>query len=209
LGYIASKPGSIGVFNGEVSVKISLPLTPMSERTQAIWDWFNGAPFRIVTIFIVAMIGHVIGNRAIDRAITRLAQVDLMPGPGTAKRQAERARTIGTVFSSAFNAAVWIIAIGMILGEFGFNLGPVIASAGVIGVALGLGAQTIVRDVLSGIFMLVEDQYGVGDEIHVEDIEGKVEKVGLRITQVRDKKNVLWFVRNGEILVVGNKSKKL
>jgi small-conductance mechanosensitive channel len=76
-------------------------------------------------------------------------------------------------------------------------------------VALGLGAQTIVRDVLSGIFMLVEDQYGVGDEIHVEDIEGKVEKVGLRITQVRDKKNVLWFVRNGEILVVGNKSKKL
>jgi small-conductance mechanosensitive channel len=96
----------------------------------------------------------------------------------------------------------------MILGEFGFNLGPVIASAGVIGVALGLGAQSIVRDVLSGIFMLVEDQYGVGDDIHVQDIEGKVEKVGLRITQVRDKKNVLWFVRNGEILIVGNKSKK-
>jgi small-conductance mechanosensitive channel len=95
----------------------------------------------------------------------------------------------------------------MILGEFGFNLGPVIASAGVIGVALGLGAQTIVRDVLSGIFMLVEDQYGVGDEIHIQDVEGKVEKVGLRITQIRDKKGVLWFMRNGEILLVGNKSK--
>ena len=119
----------------------------------------------------------------------------------------ERARTIGTVFSSAFNAAVWIIALGMILGEFGFNLGPVIASAGVIGVALGLGAQTIVRDVLSGIFMLVEDQYGVGDEIHIQEVEGKVEKVGLRITQIRDKKGVLWFIRNGEILLVGNKSK--
>jgi small-conductance mechanosensitive channel len=180
----------------------------MSERTQAIWDWFNGAPFRVLIIFIVALIGHVIGNRAIDRAINKLASLDLKPGPGTAKRQAERARTIGTVFSSAFNAAVWIIAVGMILGEFGFNLGPVIASAGVIGVALGLGAQSIVRDVLSGIFMLVEDQYGVGDDIHVQDIEGKVEKVGLRITQVRDKKNVLWFVRNGEILIVGNKSKK-
>jgi small-conductance mechanosensitive channel len=64
-----------------------------------------------------------------------------------------------------------------------------------------------VRDVLSGIFMLVEDQYGVGDEIHVQDVEGKVEKVGLRITQIRDKNNVLWFVRNGEILLVGNKSK--
>jgi small-conductance mechanosensitive channel len=180
----------------------------MSERTQALWDWFNGAPFRVLIILVVALIGHVIGNRAIDRAIAKLANFDLKPGPGTAKRQAERARTIGTVFSSAFNAAVWIIAVGMILGEFGFNLGPVIASAGVIGVALGLGAQTIVRDVLSGIFMLVEDQYGVGDEIHVQEIEGKVEKVGLRVTQVRDKKNVLWFVRNGEILVVGNKSKK-
>jgi small-conductance mechanosensitive channel len=179
----------------------------MNERTQAIWEWFNGAPFRILVIFIVALIGQVIGNRAIDRAIGKLAATDLRPGPGTAKRQAERARTIGTVFSSAFNAAVWIIAIGMILGEFGFNLGPVIASAGVIGVALGLGAQTIVRDVLSGIFMLVEDQYGVGDEIHVQDVEGKVEKVGLRVTQVRDKKGVLWFLRNGEILVVGNKSK--
>jgi small-conductance mechanosensitive channel len=179
----------------------------MNERTQAIWEWFNGAPFRILVIFIVALIGQVIGNRAIDRGIAKLAATDLRPGPGTAKRQAERARTIGTVFSSAFNAAVWIIAIGMILGEFGFNLGPVIASAGVIGVALGLGAQTIVRDVLSGIFMLVEDQYGVGDEIHVQEVEGKVEKVGLRITQVRDKKGVLWFLRNGEILVVGNKSK--
>jgi small-conductance mechanosensitive channel len=96
----------------------------------------------------------------------------------------------------------------MILGEFGFSLGPVLASAGVIGVALGLGAQTLVRDVISGIFMLVEDQYGVGDEIHVQEIEGRVEKVGLRITQVRDTNDVLWFVRNGEILLVGNKSKK-
>ena len=179
----------------------------MSESLQQIWDWFNGAPFRILVIFIVALIGQVIGNRAIDRGIGKLASTDLKPGPGTAKRQAERARTIGTVFSSAFNAAVWIIALGMILGEFGFNLGPVIASAGVIGVALGLGAQTIVRDVLSGIFMLVEDQYGVGDEIHIQDVEGKVEKVGLRITQIRDKKGVLWFIRNGEILLVGNKSK--
>jgi small-conductance mechanosensitive channel len=207
LGYIASKLTFSGVFRGEVFIKISLPLWHMNERTQVIWDWFNGAPFRIVVIFIVALVGQVIGNRAIDRGIGKLASTDLKPGPGTAKRQAERARTIGTVFTSAFNAAIWIIALGMILGEFGFNLGPVIASAGVIGVALGLGAQTIVRDVLSGIFMLVEDQYGVGDEIHIEEIEGKVERVGLRITQIRDKKGVLWFLRNGEILVVGNKSK--
>ncbi|MSV70200.1 MAG: mechanosensitive ion channel, partial [Actinobacteria bacterium] len=98
--------------------------------------------------------------------------------------------------------------LGMILGEFGFNLGPVIASAGVIGVAIGLGAQTLVRDILSGIFMLIEDQYGVGDQITTLEINGVVEKVGLRITTIRDKKNVLWYVRNGEILVIGNASQK-
>ena len=178
----------------------------MNERTQAIWDWFNGAPLRVLVIFLVAAIGHLVGHRAIDRAIDRLASADLKPGPGTAKRQAERARTIGTVFSSTFNAAIWIIAFGMILGEFGFNLGPVIASAGVIGVALGLGAQTLVRDILSGIFMLIEDQYGVGDTVEVLEIKGVVEKVGLRITTVRDSNGTLWYLRNGEILKVGNSS---
>jgi small-conductance mechanosensitive channel len=92
--------------------------------------------------------------------------------------------------------------------EFGFDLGPVIASAGIIGVAIGLGAQSLVKDVLSGIFMLVEDQYGVGDQVKVGDVEGLVEKVGLRTTTVRDESGTLWFLRNGEILVVGNKSKK-
>ena len=178
----------------------------MNERTQAIWDWFNGAPLRVLVILLIAMISHAAGHRAINRAIGRLADADLKPGPGTAKRQAERARTIGTVFSSTFNAAVWIIAAGMALGEFGFNLGPVIASAGVIGVALGLGAQTLVRDVLSGIFMLIEDQYGVGDSISVLEVEGVVEKVGLRITTVRDGQGTLWYLRNGEILKVGNQS---
>lgn len=180
----------------------------MNERTQALWDWFNGAPLRVLSILLIAAISHFLGHRAIDRAIARLAQADLKPGPGTAKRQAERARTIGSVFSSTFNAVIWIVAAGMVLGEFGFNLGPVLASAGVIGVALGLGAQTLVRDILSGIFMLIEDQYGVGDDVKVQDVEGKVERVGLRITQVRDNNGVLWYIRNGEILVVGNKSQK-
>ncbi len=123
-----------------------------------------------------------------------------------ANRQAERARTLGTVLTSTLNSAVWLIALFMMLGEFGLNLGPLIASAGVIGVALGLGAQTIVRDVLSGILMLIEDQYGVGDEVDVLDVKGKVEKVGLRITSVRAADGTLWYLRNGEILKVGNKS---
>ena len=112
----------------------------------------------------------------------------------------------GGLRKSTLNGVIWLIAIFMILAEFGLNLGPLIASAGVIGVALGLGAQTLVRDILSGIFMLVEDQYGVGDKIDVLDVQGVVETVGLRITTVRDAKGTIWYLRNGEILKVGNKS---
>jgi small-conductance mechanosensitive channel len=180
----------------------------MSERTQQVVDWFTGAPLRVISVFFIALICHSVGKRAIDRAVAKLASADIKPGPGLVARQAERARTIGTVLTSTFNAFVWVIAAGMILGEFGFDLGPVIASAGIIGVAIGLGAQTLVKDVLSGIFMLVEDQYGVGDQVKVGDVEGAVEKVGLRVTTVRDSSGTLWFLRNGEILVVGNKSKR-
>jgi small-conductance mechanosensitive channel len=180
----------------------------MSEQTRNILEWLSGSPLRVFTVVIAAWISYSLGHRAIDRAVNKLATADLKPGPGFAKRQTERARTTGSVLNSILKAVVWIIAIGMILGEFGFNLGPVIASAGVIGVAIGLGAQTLVRDILSGIFMLIEDQYGVGDQIKVLEIEGVVEKVGLRITTVRDKDGVLWYVRNGEILVIGNGSQK-
>lgn len=179
----------------------------MSDRTQAILDWFSGAPLRVLVIFAIAVVSHYLGNRAIDRAVAKLASADLKPGPGVVARQAERARTIGTVLTSIYNAFLWVIAVGMIAAEFGFDLGPVIASAGIVGVALGLGSQTLVKDFLSGIFMLAEDQYGVGDSVKVGDVEGKVEKVGLRVTTVRDSSGTLWFLRNGEILVVGNKSK--
>lgn len=180
----------------------------MSEQTRNILEWLSGSPLRIFTVLVAAWISHSIGHRAISRAVNKLATTDLMPGPGFAKRQAERARTTGSVLTSILKAVIWIIALGMILGEFGFNLGPVIASAGIIGVAIGLGAQTLVRDILSGIFMLIEDQYGVGDQIKVLEIEGVVEKVGLRITTIRDSSDVLWYIRNGEILIIGNGSQK-
>jgi small-conductance mechanosensitive channel len=96
----------------------------------------------------------------------------------------------------------------MILGELGVDLGPLVASAGVIGFAVGLGAQSIVRDVFSGIIMLLEDQYGVGDSVEVLEVKGKVESVGLRVTTIRDRKGTLWYLRNGEILKVGNSSQR-
>ena len=116
------------------------------------------------------------------------------------------AKTAGTVLRSAMTATIWLIAGTMVMSEFGLNLGPLVASAGVIGVALGLGAQTIVRDVLAGIFMLIEDQFGVGDEVEMFEVQGLVESVGLRITTVRSDDGTLWYLRNGEILKLGNKS---
>ncbi|NQW65482.1 MAG: mechanosensitive ion channel [Actinobacteria bacterium] len=181
----------------------------MNENVQSVIDWFTGAPLRIALILIVALILQKTSGRTIARAINKIAEADLIPGPNRSiERQRERARTAGSVLRSTSNATIWLITSTMVLGQLGLDLGPLVASAGVIGVALGLGAQTIVRDVLSGIFMLVEDQYGVGDEINVLDVEGVVENVGLRITTVRDKKGTLWYLRNGEILKVGNKSKK-
>jgi small-conductance mechanosensitive channel len=177
----------------------------MSENVQQAWDWFSGSPMRILLVITGAFFTQYFGGRAIDRAMNRLASADLIPGPtNTVARQKERARTTGMVLSSTLNAIIWVLA--MVLGEFGFNLGPIIASAGVIGVALGLGAQTLVRDILSGIFMLIEDQYGVGDKVDVLEVKGTVEKVGLRITTVRDENGTLWYLRNGEILKVGNLS---
>ena len=174
---------------------------------EAFWNWFNGAPIRITIILVSSIAAQQLGHRTINRVVDRISKADLLPGPkNLAHRQTERAKTLGSVLTSTLNGAVWIIALFMLLGEFGLNLGPLIASAGVIGVALGLGAQTIVRDVLSGILMLIEDQYGVGDEVDVLEITGKVERVGLRITAVRAGDGTLWYLRNGEILKVGNKS---
>ena len=121
-------------------------------------------------------------------------------------RRAQRARTIGSVLRSASSAVVGAIAVVMILAEFGVALGPILASAGIVGVALGFGAQNLVRDFLSGMFMLLEDQYGVGDIVDLGSANGTVEAVGLRITTVRDGNGTVWYVRNGEILRVGNKS---
>jgi small-conductance mechanosensitive channel len=170
-------------------------------------EWMAGTPLRILSILLGAIAIQSFGSRAISRAMMKLASADLVPGPrNIVARQKERATTLGGVLTATLKSATWIIAMAMALGEFGFDLGPLIASAGVVGVAIGLGAQTLVRDILSGIFMLIEDQYGVGDTVSVLEIEGVVEKVGLRVTTVRDHQGTLWYLRNGEILKVGNQS---
>jgi small conductance mechanosensitive channel len=126
--------------------------------------------------------------------------------PLLSERRVQRAGTIGSVLRSVVSVLVLVVASIMVLAEFGLNLAPVLASAGIVGVAIGFGAQNLVRDFLSGIFMLLEDQYGVGDVVDLGPATGTVEAVGLRITTVRDVHGTVWHVRNGTIARVGNKS---
>jgi small-conductance mechanosensitive channel len=122
------------------------------------------------------------------------------------ERRKQRVRALGAILRSAASVTIFSIAGFIILGDLGLNLAPLLASSAVVGVAVGFGAQSLVRDYLSGIFMLVEDQYGVGDVITVGDATGTVENVTLRLTRMRDVNGVVWHIRNGAIDTVGNKS---
>ncbi|WP_182358890.1 mechanosensitive ion channel family protein [Tomitella gaofuii] len=122
------------------------------------------------------------------------------------ERRAQRLATIGSVLKSLVSFLVLLWVIFDILRIVGVNVAPFIASAGIVGVALGFGAQALVRDFLSGLFMLFEDQYGVGDWVDLGEASGTVENVGLRVTSVRDLHGTIWYCRNGEIMRVGNYS---
>jgi small conductance mechanosensitive channel len=122
------------------------------------------------------------------------------------ERRAQRMATIGSVLKSMVSFAVLVWVVLQTLAIVGVNVAPFIASAGIVGLALGFGAQTLVRDFLSGLFMLFEDQYGVGDWVDLGEAEGTVEHVGLRITSLRDLHGTLWYCRNGDIQRVGNYS---
>lgn len=122
------------------------------------------------------------------------------------ERYTQRAATIGSVISSLVTVFLWVVAALTILGILDIPLAPVIASAGVGGVALAFGAQSLVKDFLSGMFMIMEDQYGVGDLVDTGEIRGTVEDVGLRVTRIRDPSGTIWYIRNGEIIRLGNQS---
>ena len=123
-----------------------------------------------------------------------------------ATRRVQRAKTMGDLLKSVITGVLVAIFGTMILSQLGVNIAPIIASAGIIGIALGFGAQSLVKDFLSGVFMIFEDQYGVGDVIDVGEANGTVEAVSLRVTRLRALDGTVWYVPNGEILRVGNKS---
>ena len=186
-------------------------------------DKLVATPLTILLIVLLAYVAHLIVRRAIRRLTDKIADPDAQQrmqklkkraptaivDTGTVSlRSAARAQTLALVLRSIASVLIWTIAVTMILGELGVNLGPLIAGAGIAGVALGFGAQSLVKDFLSGIFMLVEDQYGVGDIVDVGEATGTVEAVTLRTTRIRSVEGTVWHVPNGTIDRVGNMSQQ-
>jgi small conductance mechanosensitive channel len=176
-----------------------------SDFTIRTADFLFGHVLKIAIILLVALVATRIATRVVRRSITGL--VNRAP-LRTGARAELRAATLAGVLASLTRVVVWTMATLLVIEQLGFNLGPFIAGASVIGVALGFGAQSLVKDFLSGFFILVEDQYGVGDVVNLGDAAGTVEEVNLRVTRVRSFDGTVWYVPNGEIKKVGNTSKE-
>ena len=159
-------------------------------------------PLRILVVILVAGVPSRVLGRLARRAVEAMAGIT--PVRRASARGDQRARTLAAVTGSVVRIVVWTTAGLTIFGILGINLGPLIAGASIVGVALGFGAQALVRDFLSGFFILVEDQYGVGDRVSVSGAKGTVEEVTLRVTRMRSDDGSVWFVPNGEIRKVAN-----
>jgi moderate conductance mechanosensitive channel len=201
------------------------PTAPFDvQSTLAVEWWVANGPkiaegaLRIALTLIIAVVVRFLLRRLIDR-LTRgnggrkprllkplRERAPQALGALVSERREQRAKTIGSVLKSVVTIMVFGVAFIQVLTELGMNVAPILTSAGILGVAIGFGAQNLVKDFLSGMFMMLEDQYGVGDVVDLGPATGTVETVGLRITTIRDTNGTVWYVRNGEILRVGNSS---
>ncbi|GEP36162.1 mechanosensitive ion channel protein MscS [Nocardioides szechwanensis] len=189
-----------------------------------IADVLIGTPLAIIGLLLLGLVLRWVLHRLVDRVVRR-AEAGVLPDkvgrfsmvrrgashaaasdPVTSTRRVQRAKTIGSLLKSIITGVLVAMFGTMILSELGVNIAPIIASAGILGLALGFGAQSLVKDFLSGIFMILEDQYGVGDVIDIGEADGTVEAVSLRVTRLRDVNGTVWYVPNGEIVRVGNMS---
>ncbi|UDY24470.1 mechanosensitive ion channel family protein [Nocardioides sp. Kera G14] len=185
-----------------------------TQRIDDLSHGLIGTPVAIACLVLLACVLNVVARLLIDRVISR-AEAGVLPdrlrSAAAAARRTQRAKTIGSLLKSVVAGALVAVFGTMVLDQVGVNVAPIIASAGVVGLALGFGAQSLVKDYLSGLFMIFEDQYGVGDRVIVGAVgndlaTGVVEAVTLRITTLRADDGTIWHVRNGEILRVANQT---
>lgn len=172
--------------------------------------WSNEHLLSIVIIVIITLIAHQFLTRVIIGFVKRTVRHDLYP---TEKERKKRIDTLGNLVSTSVHVAVWAIAGMTIISELGINTGPLIASASVLGVAIGFGANSLIGDFISGIFIIIEDQYRIGDYVQLATtntpllkVSGKVVDITIRTTVIRDLSGQLYHVPNGIINVTINKS---
>ncbi|CAL9274031.1 MULTISPECIES: mechanosensitive ion channel family protein [Streptomyces] len=177
------------------------------------WSTWLAIGLRVLLIVVIAAVLRVVVRRAITKLIDRMnrragtgASTALSGLLVNAERRRQRSEAIGSVLRSVASFLILGTAALMVLGTFQINLAPLLASAGVAGVAIGFGARNLVTDFLSGVFMILEDQYGVGDSIDAGVASGEVIEVGLRVTKLRGDNGEIWYVRNGEVKRIGNLS---
>jgi len=184
----------------ELLIKIGL-----SDFQASTGEFLLVRPLKIALILVVAIIVGRIATRALRRVIGTAQRRS--PLRASSARAEQRGDTVADVVSSLVRLGIFVVAALMALGQLGLNLAPLIAGAGIVGVALGFGAQSLVKDFLAGLFILLEDQFGVGDTIDLgADAVGVVEELNLRTTRVRGADGTVWFVPNGEVRRVGNQS---
>lgn len=176
-------------------------------------NWFSTG-LRMLLIIVIAVVLRYVIRRSISKFVNRMNRRAEVADSGNAlrgllvnrERRRQRSEAIGSVLRNVASFVILGTAALMVLSVLGINLAPLLASAGVAGVALGFGARNLVTDLLAGMFMLLEDQYGVGDRVDVGEACGTVLEIGLRVTQLRGDDGEIWYVRNGEIKRVGNLS---
>lgn len=171
---------------------------------------------RILFLLVVAILSRLIIHKLIDRSVQQSirrplklrAAVVLESASGLpAQRRSQRLGALGSLAKSLTTVAILIFTLVGVLAELGFNVTTIVAGTSVVAAALAFGTQSIVKDLLAGIFMLVEDQLGVGDFVDMQLASGTVEEIGLRVTHLRGDDGTVWFVRNGEVLRLANFSK--
>ncbi|MGQ0520136.1 MAG: mechanosensitive ion channel family protein [Actinomycetota bacterium] len=176
----------------------------MGDFGASTWEFLLVRPLKIALLLAGGMLVTRVATRAVRRFVRTLH--GRAPVRAGSVRAEQRITTLGDVLTSLARAVVWVVVILLVLGEVGVDLAPLLAGAGIAGIAVGFGAQSLVKDFLSGFFILLEDQYGVGDVINLGDATGTVEDISLRVTRLRSTDGTVWFVPNGEIKRVGNTS---
>jgi small conductance mechanosensitive channel len=171
---------------------------------------------RIVFLLLVAIIARLVIHKLVDRTVDQSirrpvklrAAVAFQSATGLpAERRSQRLRALGSLAKSITTVVILIVTVVAVLAELGFNVTTIVAGTSVVAAAIAFGTQSIVKDLLSGIFLLVEDQLGVGDYVDMQLASGTVEEISLRVTQLRADDGTLWYVRNGEVLRLANFSK--